>query len=135
MGNLSNNINHPYGRIITSEDEVKEVFRSVEGKKYHCDEIQSSILVKVSDVISPVLSNIFNKCILSVVYPDILKWARAVPIFAFGDSNLASNYRPISTLSVFNKVFEKLIHARLSEFLSINNDISDTQFFIWLWTY
>ena len=35
---------------------------------------------------------------------------------------------PISTLSVFNKLFEKLIHLRLSEFLTTNNDISDTQF-------
>ena len=38
---------------------------------------------------------------------------------------MASNYRAISTLSVFNKVFEKLIHSRLSEFLE---NISDTQF-------
>ena len=54
----------------TSEDEVT-ILRSFEGKKYHCDEIQPSILVRVSDVISPILSNIFNKCILSGVYPNI----------------------------------------------------------------
>ena len=41
---------------------------------------------------------------------------------------MAYNNRPISTLSVFNKVLEKLIHLRLSEFLTTNNDISDTQF-------
>ena len=47
----------------TSEGEVKEVLRLFEGKRYHRDEIQTSILVKVSDVISPILPNIFNKCI------------------------------------------------------------------------
>ena len=41
---------------------------------------------------------------------------------------MASNYRPILTLSVFNKVYEKLIYLRLSEFLTTNNAISDTQF-------
>ena len=41
---------------------------------------------------------------------------------------MASNYRPISTLSVFNKVFEKFIHLRLSEFLTNNNVIFDTHF-------
>ena len=40
---------------------------------------------------------------------------------------MASNYRPISTLSVFNKVFEKHIHLRLSEFLTNNSVISDKQ--------
>ena len=116
------------GSRETSENEVTKVLRSFEGKRYYRDEIQPSILVKVSDVISPILSNIFNKCILSGIYPDILKRARVVPIFKFGDSNSASNYRPISTLSVFNKVFEKLIHLRLSEFLTSNNVIYDTQF-------
>ena len=54
--------------------------------------------------------------------------ARVVPIFKSGDSNLASNYSPISTLFVFNKVFEKLIYLRFSDFFTTNNVFSDTQF-------
>ena len=69
-----------------------------------------------------------HKCILSSVYSDILKRARVVPIFKSRDSNLTSNYRLISTLSVSNKVFEKLIHLKMSEFITPNNVISDTQF-------
>ena len=45
--------------------------RSFVGKRYRYDEIQPSILVNVSDVISRILSTIFNECILSGVYPDI----------------------------------------------------------------
>ena len=41
----------------------------------------------------------------------------------FGDSNMASNYHSISTLSAFNKIFEKFIHLRLFAFLTSNNDI------------
>ena len=106
----------------------KKILRSFLRKKYHRDEIQPSILVKVSDIISPVLSNIFNKCILSGVYPNILKRAHVVPIFKSVDSNMASNYRPISTISVFSKVFEKLIHSRLSDFQTTDNVTFDTQF-------
>ena len=40
-------------------------------KKYHRDEIQPSILVKVSHVISPLLSIIINRCVLSGVYPHV----------------------------------------------------------------
>ena len=137
VGILSNNNIHPYGDnnlnatcVLreTSEDELKKVLRSFEGKRYHRDDIQPSILIKVNDVISPILSNTYNKCILSSVYPDKLKRVRVVLLFKSGDSNLASNYHPISTLSIFNKVFEKLIHLRLSKFLTTNNVISNTQF-------
>ena len=65
---------------LWSEDEVKEALRSFESKRYHRDEIHPNILVKVSDAISPILSNIFNKYISSGVYPDILKVVRVVPI-------------------------------------------------------
>ena len=97
-----------------------------EGKKYLCDVIQPSILFKDNHEISPVLSNVFNKCILRGVFPYILKQISVVQIFISGDSNMASNYRPISTRFVFNKVFEKLIHLRLSKFITKYNVISDT---------
>ena len=94
--NVSNNNNHLYGDnnlnatcVLreASEHEVKEVLKSFEGKRYHRDEIEPSILVNSSDVISPILSNIFNKCILSGVYPNILKGVRVVSMFKSGDSN------------------------------------------------
>ena len=57
----------------------KKYQRLFEGKKYYRDEIQPSILciVKVSDVITIVLSSILYRCIIS------------------GDSNMAPKYRPI----------------------------------------
>ena len=65
-------------------------------------------------------------CLVGIltVYPDILN----IPILKSGDSIISSNYRPISNIYVFNKVFEKLIHLRLSEFLANNNFISEMQF-------
>ena len=39
-----------------------------------------------------------------------------------------NNYRPISLLSVFSKIFEKMMHARLSIFLEEHNIISTSQF-------
>ena len=55
----------------------------------------SQVLVKVSDVISPTLSNIFNRCILRSVYPHILKRTCILQILKSGDPNFASNYSPI----------------------------------------
>ena len=38
-------------------------------------------------------------------YPDGMKLAKVVPIFKKGPMYISDNYRPISLLSVFNKIF------------------------------
>ena len=55
--------------------------------------------IKSKNILSPVLSDLFNVCIAQGVFPDCLKMAEVIPIFKKGDHNLATNYRPISILS------------------------------------
>ena len=49
--------------------------------------------------------------------PDQFKVARVVPIYKKGSSYLVSNYRPISLLSIFNKIIEKLMYNRIISYL------------------
>ena len=60
---------------------------------------------------------IFNKSIVSGVFPDSLKHANITPVFKTEAKCMVNNYRPISVLPVFSKVFEKLMHKRLVSFL------------------
>ena len=62
------------------------------------------------------------------IFPDELKIARVVPLFKSGDRNEMVNYRPISLLPVFSKIFEKLIHKRLMSFFDKHNVIYNKQF-------
>ena len=62
------------------------------------------------------------------MFPNILKRANVTPIFKNDDLALCSNYRPISFLSNISKISEKIIHARLSVFLSTNNSLYEKQF-------
>ena len=41
---------------------------------------------------------------------------------------LCENYRPISLLSIFSKIFEKVVYTRMYSFLTDNNLIYDRQF-------
>ena len=65
---------------------------------------------------------------LAGVFPDELKIAKVIPHFKTGNRNPVSNYRPISILPTLSKIFEKLIHKRIYEFLESHNIIYDCQF-------
>ena len=51
-----------------------------------------------------------------------------VPIFKKGDANDPKNYRGISLMSCFCKLFTSILNNRLIEWSSTNNIISDVQF-------
>ena len=61
-------------------------------------------------------------------FPDELKCARVTPLFKSGNRNLMSNYRPISILPTLSKIFEKLIHVRIYQFLEENQVLYSYQF-------
>ena len=42
------------------------------------------------------------------IFPNMLKVAQVTPIYKKGDSQLLENYRPVSMLPIFGKLFEKL---------------------------
>ena len=57
-----------------------------------------------------------------------MKLAKVVPIFKKGCPLDSSNYRPISLLSVFSKIIEKIMYKRLYEFLELHNILYCHQF-------
>ena len=53
--------------------------------------------------------------------PDKLKVAKVIPVFKKGDRSQPTNYRPISLLSIFDKLLEKLMYNKLVSYLDQNN--------------
>ena len=79
------------------------------------------ILIKQSKfLISKYLASSFNSSIEAGPYPDILKVAKVIPLHKGGYQTDLSNYRPISILSPFNKIFEIILHKRLVNFWEKN---------------
>jgi len=50
------------------------------------------------------------------------------PLHKGGDRNNLNNYRPISLLNNFSKIFEKIIKLRLITFLEVNKLLSKNQY-------
>jgi hypothetical protein len=55
------------------------------------------------------------------IFPERLKFAEVKPLLKKGDPTDCSNYRPISILTSFSKVIEKIIYKRLYYYLIDNN--------------
>ena len=92
------------------------------------DGLKTSIIKEISDYIACPLAHIINLSFEQGVVPTELKTARVVPIYKKGDATVMNNYRPISVLPFFSKLFEKLMHKRLSRFLDKFKIINDCQY-------
>ena len=59
---------------------------------------------------------------------ELLKIAKVIPIYKKGRTlKQPGNYRPISLLSIFDKIIEKLMYKRLSDFLESSNILYEYQ--------
>ena len=74
------------------------------------------------------LHHIFNLSLNNGIVPAQLKIAKVIPIFKAGNKSSMNNYRPISLLSAFSKILEKLVASRLLTYLGNNNILSKWQF-------
>jgi hypothetical protein len=80
--------------------------------------ISTAMLKKVSlEIVTP-LVHIFNQSLATGQIPEKFKIAKVIPIFKSGDALNPSNYRPISLLSTFSKILEKIVYTRLYSYLS-----------------
>ena len=118
--------------IVIFPTDANEVYNIISSLKNTSacgvDHIPVSAVKSVSEHISSPLAALINHSISSGIFPDMLKIAKVIPIYKNGDKTLVSNYRPISLLSTFSKVYEKIFLKRLESYLIKYNILYDGQF-------
>ena len=110
---------------------MTEVMRIIKGLKNKGSKIMDvhPLLVKENIVVfSQHIEILYNMSVGKAVFPDKLKIARVCPGFKSGLINSIDNYRPISSLPLFSKLFEKLTLARMVSFISRQNILTPVQF-------
>lgn len=124
--------NNPSSLFLTPTDEkeVMEVIKSLKcSKSAGIDEISSSLLRDCAAELTAPLVHLINFSFVSGKFPSSLKLAVIKPFYKKkGSRNECNNYRPISILSSFSKVLEKVFLRRLDTFLSSHNIIHVNQF-------
>ena len=114
--------------FFTDIDE-SEIIHIINGFNNHKSSDFSVRAIKlVKHQLSPLLVQLFNDCMYSGIFPQELKIAKVIPLFKGGKDHIMSNYRPISILPIFSKIFEKLIYNRLYNFFDKNNILYTKQF-------
>ena len=82
------------------------------------DSIPSKILKEMSDICTPILTNVWNiEIVKEEKFPKLLKLAEVTPVYKKENKLLLKNYRPISILSVSSKLFEKLIQNQIISYI------------------
>ena len=69
----------------------------------------------------------FNCSLVSGIFPNKWKVAKILPLFKGGDRENVNNYRPVLLLPLPGKMFEKMVHKRISLFWDDNKFLSKNQ--------
>lgn len=105
------------------------MFNTIQNSKCtDIDNIQIKPVKYVLDILTPIITHIFNISISSGIFPKKMQIAKVIVIFKGGDKNDHSNYRPISILPVFSKCLEKIIHRRMTSFCDRFSLITSSQY-------
>ena len=105
----------------TNISEIKKCLQALKSNTPGVDEISPRILQHVNEALAVPLTHIVNLSLKHGIFPDHLKKAKVIPIYKAGNRCDISNYRPISILPAFSKVYEKIIANRLINYLEKNN--------------
>ena len=113
----------------TTPDEILKVINNLDANKSSDIYDIAPKFVKLSaQAVSQLLTIIFNRSINEGCFPEAMKKAKIIPLHKGGIVLSVSNYRPISLLPIFSKIFERLVYNRLIDFVEKNKIITQNQF-------
>ena len=113
---------------VTSMELETEILLLPTNKSHGLYSCPIRVLKSSSSVLSLPLAHIMNNSVLTGQYPSKLKHAKIIPIFKGGDETYPSNYHPISLLSLFNQLFEKVMYNRLKSYVELNGLLYNGQY-------
>ena len=111
-----------------TENEVSSLIKNLKNSAAGWDDLAPKQMKIVSQYISRPLTDLCNLSMTKGVFPGELKVANVIPLFKAGNIMSVNNYRPVSMLPVFSKIFEKLMFNRLTEYLKWKNTLCVNQF-------
>ncbi|XP_047120282.1 uncharacterized protein LOC124803146 [Schistocerca piceifrons] len=102
--------NHTMVFIPTTDAEVSNLIKQLKIKHSSgLDGVTSHLVKECRECILKPLTHMLNAAIEEGIFPDSLKVSKVKPIFKKGNRDELGNYRPISLISTFTKIYEMII--------------------------
>ena len=114
-------------QTVDEEYVLNAINRPEKGKASGPDKVTITLVKDAASSIAYPLMLIYNASLMNGIFPDIWKLARVTPIYKSGPKSDTNNYRPISVISVFSRMLERLTHDQLFEFLKTNKRLTSNQ--------
>lgn len=112
---------------ITQTEISKAISRLKNGKAVSLDGISNEMIKAAHNTLLPCLAKVFNRILVSDVYPELWSKGYLSPIFKANDRHDPYNYRGIAINSCIGKLFNAVLNARLDFFLENHSVIHKTQ--------
>ena len=112
----------------TSAGEVLEIIKNLKSTSPGYDDIHPKVVKECAEIIAPFFVHIINRSFEDGTFPSQLKVSKIIPVFKKGIDTLPYNYRPISMLTTFSKIFEKVMVKRLRDYLTHYDILTNNQF-------
>ena len=122
---------HPYSMFIDPVvpcDITNTAHKLKSKSSFGHDEISTKLLKKTINNITLPITHIVNRSFITGIVPDQMKIAKVVPVFKSSDRSSIKNYRPISLLTSFSKLLEKIMYDKVMNFLNANNILYEHQY-------
>ena len=101
----------PLGFRPLVSEELKEIVHTfATGKAPGFDKIPTRIIKLTIEIIVEPFTKVIKLSLESGCSPDTLKITKVLLIFKSGDPERKENYRPISILSAFSKLYERVVY-------------------------
>ena len=115
--------------LPTNEYEISDIISNLKNNDSKgFDDIPLKLIKNCSSSLSEILAYLNNQSFLEGVFPSSLKTAKVIPVHKCEDPENINNYRPISVLSTFSKISEKLVWARLNKYISDKSILHPSQY-------
>ena len=114
--------------ITFSFSDLSKIIKNLNPNKAHGHDNISIKMIQIcgESIIHP-LKLLFESAIRSGHFPDTWKKGNIIPVHKKESKNMVKNYRPISLLPIFGKIFEKVIYDKLFRYFQENKFLSDHQ--------
>lgn len=112
-----------------NEPEIKNTIQKLKNtNSTGVDKIQIRTLKETCNHITKPITHIINLMLCTAKFPQQLKDSIVIPIYKNSDKKDIKNYRPISLLNNISKIFERVLHEQITDFIEKNKIISPRQY-------